>query len=205
MRLSNICGQLRGQQTRYQLSAVIKPSGYQQPSCLVSVQYTLYRPGLYPTEVTPTMASSHRLVLTNLNSIVVQYNTVQHCVSHSNLLQYSSIVHCTVQYNTITIQLQYNYNTTRQSKLSGAARHIEIAVGSWQLTAEITAACSIDIIYLTANASFADHSIYSRYLTANASFADRSNFQHLSNIGHQTADIWQLMPCLLTTWFTADI
>ena len=36
--------------------------------------------------------------------------------------------------------------------------------------------------YLTAHVSFADHSIYSRYLTANALFADRSNFQHLFNI-----------------------
>ena len=29
--------------------------------------------------------------------------------------------------------------STRQSKLSGAARQVETAVGSWQLTAELTA------------------------------------------------------------------
>ena len=62
---------------------------------------------------------------------------------------------------------------TRQSKLSGAARHVETAVGSLQLTAEITADCSIDSRYLTAYASFADRSIYNRHLTANPSFADR--------------------------------
>ena len=49
----------------------------------------------------------------------------------------------------------------------------------WQLTAGITADCSIDIRYLTAYASFADRSIYNRYLTANPSFADRSIYSDI--------------------------
>ena len=55
----------------------------------------------------------------------------------------------------------------------------------WQLTAEITADCSIDSRYLTANASFADRLIYNRYLTANASFADRSIDWSLNEWGCQ--------------------
>ena len=78
---------------------------------------------------------------------------------------------------------------TRQSKLSGAARQVEIVVGSWQLTAEITAAHSIDSRYLTANALFADHSIYSRYLAANASFADRSIYSRYLTANASFADL----------------